>query len=149
MEKRPSGPTLQDPSSTGPEGKNLYLDMDGNTVPLEGYRGKKILLSFWATWCRPCVAEMPSMMRSLPILEAEGYVLLLPSDQSLEQIRSFQIRTGFDLAFVRYTGSLAQLNIYALPTTFILDQKGEKIGEITGAMVWDSEELLQKLNAFQ
>lgn len=122
-----------------------FEDLKGNAVTLADYKGKKILLNFWATWCRPCIAEMPSLQRSREILEKENYVFLLASDQPVVTIQSFIERKGLDFNFIKYRGSLAALQINALPTTFIYNEAGEQVDKIVGGMEWDSPETIQKL----
>lgn len=122
-----------------------YIDLEGNEISLIDFKGKKVLLNFWATWCRPCVEEMPSLERLKQVLEKENYVLLLASEQSEKELREFKTKTNAKLNFIRYTGAFSELNIYALPTTFIFNEKGEKIAEITGASDWESPEIINKL----
>ncbi len=125
----------------------LYEDLDGNAVSLSDFKGKRILLNFWATWCKPCVQEMPSLMKAKSILEKEGFVILLASDESLKTIRKFKQSVPHIFKYLRYKGGLAQLNVYALPTTFIYNEAGEKVHEIIGATAWDSPEIIKKLKA--
>jgi peroxiredoxin len=122
-----------------------YEDLEGNTIELDQYKGKRILLNFWATWCRPCIEEMPSLLKAQSRLKKEGYVFLLASDQSIETIKKFKAKKNFDFNFIKFTGSLAQLKIQALPTTFIYNEKGEKVDEITGGVEWDSQEIIGRL----
>ncbi|MCM4167196.1 Thiol:disulfide interchange protein TlpA [Arenibacter antarcticus] len=128
---------------------SLYEDLEGNPISLSDYKGKNILLNFWATWCRPCLEEMPSLLRSKAILEKENYIFLLVSDQSVKKISDFKDKNDYDFNFIRTTAALSQLNIYALPTTFIYNKKGEKVDEITGAVEWDSEPIITKLKSVQ
>lgn len=128
-----------------PVSNNLYEDLEGNPVELSDFKGKRILLNFWATWCRPCIEEMPSLLKSKTILEKENYVFLLATDQSTEKIKSFIERKNFDFNYIRLTGSFAQLKIQALPVTFIYNEKGEKVDEISGAIAWDSPEIIERL----
>ncbi|WP_223883352.1 MULTISPECIES: TlpA family protein disulfide reductase [Arenibacter] len=136
--------TQQTPTPT-----SIYVDLEGNPISLSDYQGKKILLNFWATWCRPCIAEMPSLLRAKEILEKENYQFLLVSDQSVKKITDFKERVDYDFNFIRTTAALSQLNIYALPTTFIYNEKGEKVEEITGAVEWDAETMITKLKNIQ
>lgn len=125
--------------------KSLFVDLEGNHISLTDYKGKRILLNFWATWCRPCIEEMPALSRLKNILGKENYIFLLASDQSTEKIKAFREEHDFDFTFIRFTGSLPQLKIYALPTTFIYNESGEKIDEITGTATWDSQQTINKL----
>ena len=123
----------------------LYEDLEGNTIKLSDYKGKKILLNFWATYCLPCLKEMPSMLHSQEILEKENYVFLLASNEETEKVKKFIDKKKYDFKFIKYKGTLAQQKIYALPTTFIYNEEGEKVETITGAVEWDSEEMIEKL----
>lgn len=127
------------------EAKSTYEDVDGNPIELVDYKGKRILLSYWATWCRPCIEEMPSLVEAQKILEDENYVFLMASDQSIKKINAFQAKKNFDLTFVKYNGALASEDITALPATFIYNEKGEKVDRIDGMTEWNSPEIIQKL----
>lgn len=125
--------------------KNMFEDMEGNVINLSDYKGKKIVLNFWATWCASCIEEMPSMLKSQDILEKENYVFLLASDESTEKIKKFIEKTNYKFKFIKYNGSLAKLKIHVLPTTFVYNEKGEKVDTIVGAVEWDSDEMIEKL----
>ncbi|WP_276165714.1 TlpA family protein disulfide reductase [Zobellia alginiliquefaciens] len=122
-----------------------YSDLEGNTIALSSFKGKRILLNFWATWCRPCIEEMPSLLKAKRILENEGYVILLASDESLKEIKGFKESESFEFNYIRYNGAFSQLNIHALPTTFIYNESGKKVEKIVGATDWDSPEMIKKL----
>ncbi len=122
-----------------------FEDLEGNPLTIADYKGKRVLLNYWATWCRPCIEEMPSMLRSQAILEKENYIFLLASDQSLETIKAFKEKRGFDFKFIKYTGSWAEQEINSLPTTFIYNEGGEKVEKIVGGVSWDAPEVIQKL----
>ena len=124
-----------------------YADLEGNPVELSDYKGKRILLNFWATWCRPCIEEMPSLLKAQEILEKENYIFLLATDQSVKIINAFKARKGFEFTYIRYTGAFANLGIKALPKTFIYNEEGDKVDEISGAIAWDSPEVIEKLKS--
>ncbi|WP_291870865.1 TlpA disulfide reductase family protein [Maribacter sp.] len=128
-----------------PVKESLYEDLNGNHILLTKYKGKRVLLNFWATWCKPCIEEMPALLRAKRILEKENYIFLLASDQSVEKIKTFKEEFNFEFNFIRFTGSFPQLKIYALPKTFIYNEKGEKVDEISGAVTWDSQEIINRL----
>ena len=122
-----------------------YEDLEGKPVALSDYSGKRILLNFWATWCRPCIEEMPSLLNAQEILQKENYVFLLASYQSVKIINAFKVKNGFEFTYVRYTGTFADLGIHALPKTFIYNKNGDKVDEISGAIAWDSPQIIEKL----
>ena len=128
---------------------SLYEDLDGNPISLTDFKGKRVLLNFWATWCRPCIEEMPSLLKAQEVLEKEDYVFLLATDQSVKIINAFKVRKGFEFTYLRYTGAFADLGINALPKTFIYNKNGDKVDEISGAVEWDSQEMINRLKAIK
>lgn len=126
-----------------------FEDLEGNTIELSDFKGKKILLNYWATWCRPCIEEMPSLLRAQEILKKENYVFLLASDQSLEKIEAFVTKKKFDFRFVKFNGSLAEMGVNALPTTFIYNEAGERVLKIVGQTEWDSDEVIDRFKKLQ
>ncbi len=123
----------------------LFEDLEGHPVALADYTGKKVLLNYWATWCRPCIEEMPSLLRSQVLLEKENYVVLLASDQSVETIKKFKQVRGFDFKYLKFNGSLAEQQIDALPVTFIYNEAGEQVEKILGGVEWDAPETIEML----
>jgi len=124
-----------------------YVDLNNNPVDLSIYRGKKILINYWATWCAPCIKEMPELLKAQAILKEYNYVFLLTSDEDISVITDFKNKTNYNFTFLKYSKSLASLGIYSMPTTVVLDEKGKKIETIVGSVKWDSEEMIQKLKA--
>lgn len=122
-----------------------YEDLEGNPIELSDYKGKRILLNYWATWCRPCIEEMPDMEKAQTILEQENYVFLFASDQSVKKIVKFKEARGFDLEFIKFNGMYAKENVSALPATFIYNEVGEQVLRFDGGLKWDSPEMIEKL----
>lgn len=125
--------------------KAMYVDLKGATVSLSDYKGKKILVNYWATWCGPCKKEMPALLKAQEILKESNYVFLLVSEESIAKILNFKSTTKYNFNFLKMNGSMEALGIYALPTTFIYNEEGKKVKEIVGAVHWDSEEMIQTL----
>ena len=124
---------------------SLYADLEGNFVSLEDFKGKKIVLNFWATWCTPCLKEMPSMAQAQELLQSENFVFLFATTDDIEKIIEFKQKNSYPFQFLQFKNSLDKLNIYALPATFLYDSKGNLVKRIDGATVWDSEEMLNQL----
>ena len=125
----------------------LFQDLEGNAVALTEFKGKKVLLNYWATWCRPCIEEMPSLLRLQELLKTENYIFLLASDQSIKTIKDFKEARGFDFNFIKFSGSLTEQGISALPVTFIYNERGEQVERISGAVEWDAPEMILKLKS--
>ena len=125
--------------------KTSFVDLYENNLDLSVYKGNKIVINYWATWCGPCIKEMPSIKRAEEILEDYGYTFLLISDETISRISKFKNDRNLDFNFVKSIESYESLGIYSMPTSFIFDENGKKIETIVGAIEWDSEEMINKL----
>ena len=116
---------------------------DGAALRLGDLRGKVVLLNFWATWCEPCLEEMPAMERLARTFRERGLaVLALSVDrEGASVVRSFLKR--HDLTFLVGLDpqqAVARLyRIWALPSTTILDRKGVPRFAVQGAREWDGQ----------
>ena len=126
----------------------VLRNLDDQTIDLATYKGKTIFLNFWATWCKPCITEMPSIERAKQILSNENFVFLAASDESFDKIRKFKEKHEVTFLFVRLESGLESQNIYSLPTTFVFSPEGELVINEVGAKVWDSPQELEKLQKF-
>ena len=104
-----------------------------------------VLVDFFATWCGPCIKEMPSIKRAEKILEDYGYTFLLVSDETITKISKFKNERNFDFNFLKSSKSFETLGVYSMPTSYIFDENGNIIETIVGAIEWDSEEMINKL----
>ena len=125
--------------------KTSFVDLYENTLDLSVYKEGKVVISYWATWCRPCIEEMPSLKRAEEILEDYGYTFLLVSDETISKIYKFKNERNFDFNFLKSNKSFETLGVYFMPTTYIFDENGKIIETILGAIEWDSEEMINKL----
>ena len=125
--------------------KTLFVDLNDNKVDLTFYKGKKIVINYWATWCRPCIKEMPGLKRAEEILENHNYIFFLVSDETTSKISTFKKDKNFDFNFLKSVESNEMLGIYSLPTSYIFDENGKKIKTIVGTIAWDSEQIINKL----
>ena len=112
---------------------------------MRSYKGKKIIINHWATWCGPCIKEMPGIKRAQQILKNYNYIFLLVSDEKVSKISTFKNDKKYDLNFLKSVGSNETLGIYSLPTSYIFNEKGIKIETIVGTIIWDSEIIINKL----
>lgn len=117
--------------------------LKGETVSLKDYRGRLIFLNFWATWCGPCRAEMPSMQRLWEEFKEEDFVILAINIQEESKlVSSFMNERGLSFpVLLDEKGKVARTyGVRGIPTTFFLNPEGEIIGKAVGARDWDSEE---------
>ena len=125
--------------------KTSFIDLNENNSDLSVYQNGKIVVSYWATWCAPCIKEMPGIKKAEEILKEYGYTFLLISDETVDKISKFKNEWNFDFNFLKSTKSFETLGVYAMPTSYIFDENGQIIETIVGAIEWDSEEMINKL----
>ena len=125
--------------------KTSFVDLNEKVIDLSVFKEGKIVVSYWATWCGPCIKEMPSIKRAEKILAEYGYTFLLVSDETISKISKFKNEWDFDFNFLRSSKSFETLGVYSMPTSYIFDENGKIIETIVGAIEWDSEEMINKL----
>ncbi len=113
-------------------------DLKGQPLEFNQYQGKTIFINFWATWCKPCIQEMPSIAGAQNILLKENIIFLLASGESVQQIEEFSSTNKFKFNYVKIENS-EEMNVQALPTTFIYNKKGNLVFSETGARKWDEK----------
>jgi thiol-disulfide isomerase/thioredoxin len=113
-------------------------DMNGQPLSLKQYAGKTIFINFWATWCKPCVQEMPSIHDAQNTLKNNEIIFFLASDENPEQIKEFGASHNYKFNYVRIENS-EEMNVQTLPTTFIFNSAGNKVFMETGARQWNEK----------
>lgn len=111
-------------------------DLEGKDVELAKFEGKTIFVNFWATWCRPCIQEMPSIAALQKQLTDKNIEFFFASDEEVDRIQKFIESRKMTLNFVRVENP-ESLGIQALPTTFIFDGEGNLVFSEIGFRKWD------------
>jgi thiol-disulfide isomerase/thioredoxin len=124
--------------------KVKLADLKSNSFSLKQYAGKTIFLNFWATWCRPCIEEMPTIEKAQTILNKEDIVFLIASSESAEEIDAFRKAHNFNFNFLQVQNS-EELNIQGLPTTFIFNKEGKLVFSESGYRKWDEKNNIDML----
>ena len=127
--------------------KIKLADLNGETLDKEQFKNKIVILNLWATWCSPCVKEMPDLVKMQNELP-DDFALLLASDESLEKIHQFKERRPLDLTFTQIQTSVESLGVYSLPTTFIIGKDGQLLETLVGAREWDSPKQIEQLKTY-
>jgi len=110
-------------------------DVNGNELSLEAYKGKVVLLNFWATWCGPCRAEIPSLIRLQEAYKDRLQVIGMDvDDDDPEQLRAFVKGQGinYPVAMTSLPVRLAYGGIGALPTLFVINQDSKVVQKHVG-----------------
>jgi thiol-disulfide isomerase/thioredoxin len=109
--------------------------------------GKIWVINFWATWCPPCVEEMPSMNEAWRALENQGVgMLAINAGEGRDAVEAFLKKIPIDFPILLGDGnSLANWSIRALPTTIVVNMKGEVVYEALGPREWNDEAMLAKI----
>ena len=89
--------------------KTSFVDLYENNLDLSVYKKGKIVISYWATWCAPCIKEMPGIKKAEEILEEYGYTFLLVSDETVSKISEFKNEWNFDFNFLKSSKSFETL----------------------------------------
>jgi thiol-disulfide isomerase/thioredoxin len=121
-------------------------DGTGARVDLASLKGKPVLLNLWATWCVPCVREMPSLDRLQQSLDGRIRVVALSQDKDgAAAVQPFFAAKKIShlATYLDQGGDAARaLGVDGLPTTYLLDGEGRLLGELLGPAEWDSPEAL-------
>ncbi len=117
-------------------------DLEGNPVSLKDFKGKPILLNFWATWCEACKEELPSMQRLYEHLKPMGIeIVAISIDRSnKDRIKQYVKEYGLTFPILWDPKQTARRGyfIMGLPTSYLVDSEGKLQGFVSGARAWDS-----------
>ena len=127
----------------------LFNDLEGNEFSLRDFEDKVLFINYWATWCNPCLAEMPNMAELynqykendnivflyLSKEDADTIIDYIPKDDSLGQLPIYKIVTDDDLFSTR-----------GIPTTFIVNRNGEIVIKDVGSAVWNDQSVVDYLD---
>ena len=130
-----------------------FLDVDNNQINLENYKGKLVLLNFWATWCAPCRDEMPSLNK-------------LQKNRDLDNLKVFPINIGKDnlekslnffenlniknlkIYFDSPTTLAKKLQLRGIPTSILINKEGFEFARIIGSIDFENENFIKWLSGY-
>ena len=125
-------------------------DLGGTSRSLADYRGKVVLLNFWASWCPPCLREMPSMERLRVKMAGHPLeIVALASAEGPNDVKAFlsKMNLGFPILLDTDGSNTQRWKVFALPTSFLLDAKGRVRYVLTGPTEWDEGEALKLIES--
>jgi thiol-disulfide isomerase/thioredoxin len=124
------------------------LDLDGKEVGFSQFKGKSIFLNIWATWCGPCVGEMPSIARlaAEPRLKDVAFVCV-STDDDAKTVTRFLAGKGWPMTVLRATDIPPVFATDAIPATFLITPDGRVAAAEVGASDWDKPEVVAFLES--
>ena len=132
--------------SAKPAPKLVLNDTNGGVHDIASYRGKVVLVNFWATWCEPCRYEMPSIQRLRDKLAARPFaVLLVNVDEPDARVRRFLEETKLDLPVVLDQNKTATRawSVRVMPTSFVVGPDGRLRYRVVGDIDWSGEQAVR------
>src|SRR5699024_7381275 len=114
----------------------------GERVNMQMFEGKVIFMNIWATWCAPCIAEMPGINALYQKVKNEDIVFVMLSiDDRFEKAVAFKEQKGFDFEVYRLDGKLPQMYAtQSIPTTYVIDSEGNLVLDHKGMANYNSDE---------
>lgn len=113
----------------------------GQKITLTSLKGKIVFINFWATWCGPCVHEMPSIEKLHQVSKGKGFMVITLSNDSKQKLDSFMKRGRYTFPVLQ--GIPYQYKVRGYPTSLILNKKGEVIAKALGGRNWASARMIQ------
>ena len=125
-------------------------DVSGRTLKLEDYRGKVTVVNFWATWCPPCVEEIPSLNRLREEMQGEAFELIsINFAETPKTVNEFMKRVNVEFpVLIDPSGKVSQQwNVIGFPSTFVIGKDGKIKYGVNAAIHWDAPEVIEALKA--
>jgi len=133
----PNPPTLRLPN------------LKDKVVDLKDLKGKVVLVNFWASWCPPCVHEMPSMQRLQNRFFSKGFTILgvnmAEDKKTVQQFLDTKVDVQFPILFDENGAALKSWGVFAFPTSYIVDKQGKIRYAIFGGVDWEQESIIRKI----
>jgi peroxiredoxin len=147
-EKKPVSPSEINKLEKNKAPDFFLKDLNGKSLTLSSLKGKVVLLNFWATWCPPCISEMPVFNKLYLELRSRGLeIVAISADRSEGYLRDYIGKHGLDFK-VLYDESRAvvkQYKVFSMPTTFLIDKNGVIVEKFFGEYDWTDQEIKKKI----
>lgn len=136
------------PPRIGNPAPDFSITDSQHTIVLSKLRGKPVLLNFWATWCPPCIDEMPSLVRLQKQLGDKVTILAVSEDADDGAYKQFIRDHNVDLLTVRDTSRRTNevYGTFKFPETYVIDRDGKIVRKFIGATDWTSPDIVDYMN---
>lgn len=120
------------------------VDLNGNAHAVGQFGNDYLLVNFWATWCKPCIEEMPSLQK-LQNEFGEDLTVILVSDEKLDKINAFREKYNVQLPMYQMAEATTKFQLQFLPTTMLISPNGDLLLLEEGERVWDAPDMQQQI----
>ena len=124
-------------------------DLDGNIFSLDSFQHKKMFINFFATWCGPCVKELPSLLSAQQMLLNKNFQFLLISDEPVERLKNFSERMEMKFLVLHSEKKLQDYKIYSIPTSYVLNTHREIAFKKSGEEDWATDKMIEQLKKIE
>lgn len=122
------------------------VDQDTNKFDIASLKGKKVIVSFYASWCPPCNQELKALNK-VKDQKLAGIEILAITDESIEKLVEFKNRTQYPFTFLTITTMFSEIGIHSIPTTYLLNAQGEIVYNNVGFIDWEDESTMEHLKS--
>jgi thiol-disulfide isomerase/thioredoxin len=127
----------------------IFKDLNGKSINFTQSKGKPVLINFWATWCSPCIAEMPGLVELHNEFGSEVDFYFV-SNESVEKLNSFLAKKAYNIPVYKTASKIPEVfDTSSIPTTYLIDKEGNIIARAKGMANWDSKkvkEIIKRLS---
>ncbi len=128
----------------------ILKNLNNKVVDLKALKGKVVLVNFWASWCPPCVHEMPSMERLQKRFSTKTFMILgvnmAEDKKTVEHFLNSKVRVSFPILFDENGDALKRWDVFAFPTSYVIDKKGKIRYALFGGVDWENQDILNKIS---
>ena len=134
-------PSIDESNTVVADYNFILMDQDGKRVPFSEFEDKVVFMNFWATWCPPCVAEMPDIYDLYGEMQTEEIAFVLISlDDDFQKAKNFVKKKEFDFPIYQLASALPQVyESKAIPTTYVISPKGEIVVTKSGMAKYNTK----------
>jgi thiol-disulfide isomerase/thioredoxin len=127
------------------------MNMDDEKVSLDDFKGKVVMVNFWATWCPPCIREMPSLERLHNKIDGDQFkVVAINQMENVDNVFAFtgqlEVDPTFDILFDQDSSISLKYSVRGLPTTYLIDKQGYIRYRAVGGRIFDHDEVVAIIN---
>jgi thiol-disulfide isomerase/thioredoxin len=128
----------------------ILKNLNNKIVNLKTLKGKVVLVNFWASWCPPCVHEMPSMERLQKRMSAKDFIILgvnMAEDRkTVEHFLNSKVQVSFPILFDENGDALKRWGVFAFPTSYVIGKEGKIRYALFGGVDWENQDILNKIS---